>query len=182
MTAFTYTPNLPNPPDNPSNDVSNMQQNANSINGIIAVDHVGFNTTGPAATGGGQHLQVTFNGNNVPTTPTVPPVLFANSVGSFPQLFFYSGTTFNQYLNGANGSTYLLGGIILKWGQVSAISNGATVNFVNAFPNACWSVQVTINIGSTVSPVGTNGFNAAGFTFRTSAGGGVPITYIAIGY
>lgn len=46
MSTFTYYPNLPNPPDYPGDDAPGMQTNAGSIAGIIAQDHVAFNTSG----------------------------------------------------------------------------------------------------------------------------------------
>ena len=177
--TFSYNPNIPATNDDPADDQPQMQTNFASIAGLIAVDHVGFN-----ATGGGQHNQVTFNANNVPTTPTSPPVLFTNTVGGIPQLFFYSGASTRSsqvYNNASTGSTYLLGGIILKWGLINPATNGTTYTFDHPFPNSCYNVQVTINIASTVVPVGINGFTASGFTFRTT-GGGVPITYLAIGF
>jgi hypothetical protein len=80
MTSFTYTNGVPDGPDNPSTDQPNMKTNTNSISGLIAVDHVGFNSIGPSGTGGGQHLQVAFNGKNVPGAQTDPTsTLYTNS-------------------------------------------------------------------------------------------------------
>jgi hypothetical protein len=180
MSTFSYSTTIPAANNDPADDQPQMQTNFASISGLINVDHVGFNVIG-----GGEHEQVTFNANNVPAVPTSPPILFTNTVGAVPQLFFYSGsatTSSSQYVVAANGSTFLLGGIILKWGTLAAVANGATVTFPVPFPNACFGAFPTINIGSTVSPVGTNGFTATGFTFRTAAAGSVPITYLAIGY
>jgi hypothetical protein len=177
--SIPYNLNIPAAANNPSTDQPNMQTNTNNIATYVAVDHVAFNTTGS-----GQHNQVTFAANNVPSVPTSPPVLFTNTVGSTPQLFFYSGasTTSSQvYHNASTGSTYLLGGIILKWGLINPATNGTTYTFDHPFPNSCYNVQVTINIASTVVPVGVNGFTASGFTFRTT-GSGVPIAYSAIGF
>jgi hypothetical protein len=186
--TIAYSVNIPNPPNDPADDVSTMQSNAAAIGTIIAVDHVGFNVAG-----GGQHAQVTFNANNVPTPPVSPPVLFtdapANHGGSggntVPELFFYSGNapqSSNQFVLTGNGSVLLLGGIIIKWGQVGAAVNGNTYTFASAFPNNVFSVVVTFN-GASVPPniVGTNGYTTTGFTFRSNAGGGVPVSYIAIG-
>jgi hypothetical protein len=190
MTAFVYTSGLPNPPDNPSNDVSNMQQNTNSINGIIAVDHVGFNTTGPAGTGGGQHLQVTFNGNNVPTVPTTNPILFANLVGSLGQLFFYSGSATNtsaQYANGSNGSTFLFGGNILKWGQFTMSAGTQTITYagltppLTPFPNNTWApFLVPFNSAAGSSNWFINTFNVNGFTVTSTPG--AAFIFLAVGY
>lgn len=84
MTSFNYYANIPNAPDNPSFDQPLMQVNSQSINSLIAVDHVGFKSTGSGGPGtsGGQHLQVTFNGKNVPGgAPTDPlSIVFTNNV------------------------------------------------------------------------------------------------------
>lgn len=173
--TFPYTTNTPFATHNPSIDQPDMETNTNSISGIIAVDHVGFNTVG-----GGQHNQVTFNANHVPVTPTAPPVLFTNMVGSLPQLFFYSGSSFNQYVNASHGSTYLLGGIILKWGS-GALSGAPTV-FTNPFPNNCYAVVIT-----GTSTLYTGGFVATALTpsqftsVRTSGSGATGFFYVAIG-
>lgn len=151
MTAYTYITNIPASGNNPSADQPNMQTNTNSINSIIATDHVGFNTTGPIGPPngvGGQHLQVSFNGNNVPGAFPVPlPVLFTNLVHSLAQLFYYSGSaaqSANQYVDGASGSTFALGGILIKWGVYTSGGGGTqTVLFNPAFNNNCFSVILT---------------------------------------
>jgi hypothetical protein len=162
-----------------------MQINSGSIAGLVSTDHVGFNVAG-----GGQHKQVTFNSNNVPGIfPVTPPVLFTQiPTGlALPELFYYSGDaahSSNQYVvtsTSTNGSAMMLGGIIIKWGSIASINNGHDLTFVSPFPNACFSVQVTLNIASSVTPIGINGFTKTKFTFRSTVGGGVPITYIAIG-
>lgn len=85
--TFTFNTAIPATNNNPSNDQPIMQQNNVSANAILGVDHVTFNTTGPAGStsgaSGGQHLQVTFNGKNVPSAQTDPlSVLYTNNVGA----------------------------------------------------------------------------------------------------
>lgn len=63
--TFSYNNAIPGANNPPTNDQPGMLQNAASIFSLVAVDHVGFNTAG-----GGQHLQVTFNGIHVPSAPT----------------------------------------------------------------------------------------------------------------
>jgi hypothetical protein len=80
--SFTYYPTIPNAPDNPSYDQPLMQINSQSINSLIGIDHVTFNSIGAGGPGasGGQHLQVTFNGKNVPGSVTDPlSILYTNS-------------------------------------------------------------------------------------------------------
>jgi hypothetical protein len=149
--TFSYSPTIPNPPNDPADDVSVMQTNAASIASIIDVDHVGFNIAG-----GGQHEQVTFNANKVPSIPTSPPVLFTdlpqnhggNPALTVPELFFYSGNasqSSDQYSCLSTGSVLLFGGIIMKWGFSNIVKTGTAITFSNAFPNNCFGVQVTVN-------------------------------------
>lgn len=193
--TFTYFPNLPNPPDDPADDVAGVQTNSASIASLVAVDHVGFNKAG-----GGQHAQVTFNANNVPTPPVSPPVLFTNTVNGLPELFFYSGDSAHsstQYAASGNGSALLLGGLIVKWGSgtLSApySSTGTSISFTSAFPNNCFAVLAQTQDGGSGTTANTfayaRTFSASAFnlliTFRTSTGqpgsGSVNYTYIAIG-
>jgi hypothetical protein len=176
--TIAYNLGIPNAPNNPSTDQPNMLTNNNNIATYVAVDHVAFNTSGS-----GQHAQVTFNANNVPSVPTAPPILFTNTVAGLPQLFFYSGDTAhstNQYIAGTTGSTFLLGGIILKWG-VGALS-GSPTTFSTAFPNNCFAVVIT-----GTSTLYTGGFVATALlpgsftSVRTSGSGATGFNYIAIG-
>jgi hypothetical protein len=180
--SISYIPNIPLSTNNPSVDQPNMETNTNSISSWVAVDHVGFNVSSPEVSG--QHLQVTFNSNNVPTTPTSPPVLFTNTVGSLPQLFFYSGASTNQYTNGVNGSTFLLGGMILKWGGGTANSGAGTTNsFASAFPNACYQVIVCSTDPSFTGQISVTSTSTGSFVCKRNSGSGVTgISYIAIGY
>lgn len=160
-----YTRDIPLDSDNPSTDQPNMKQNTNGIDDILAVDHVSFNLAN-----GGQHLQVTFQGNNLPSTPTSPPVLFVNNQdgsgnalpGSLSELFYYSGSAAaskDQYFLGANGgSSLLMMGMIIKWGLVTAADN-VTINFATAsgaaFPNNCFGINVTAYANTTPSTIVT---------------------------
>src|SRR5271156_6702184 len=90
-----YNLNIPAANHAPATDQPNMETNNNNIATYVAVDHVPFNTGGS-----GQHEQVTFNANNIPSVPTSPPVLFTNVQdgagnnlpNSIPELFYYSGS------------------------------------------------------------------------------------------
>lgn len=179
---------IPNPPNDPADDVSTMQTNAGSISSIIAVDHVGFNVAG-----GGQHAQVTFNANNVPTLPASPPVLFtdlpSNHSGSpsYPELFFYSGSvaqSSSQYSLGGIGSTLLLGGVILKWGNFTMGSGITSFNVVFAgdFPNNKFTVVVSATSGNANDVISASvDSNKHQFTATRAITNALPYYYIAIG-
>ncbi len=83
-------------------------------------------------------------------------------MNTIPQLFFYSGTASqgsSQYtVNAANGSTFLFGGIILKWfsdtvGSVTKQFNfdggGANPLNIGTFPNNAFASVVSITGANT---------------------------------
>lgn len=197
--TYPINTNIPNANDYPGDDQPGMQTNFSNISGYLTVDHVQ-----PGTSGDGFHKQVTFNSNNVPVPAVSPPVLFTNTVSGLPQLFFYSGDathSANQYnINeavpgtaGTGGSTFLLGGIILKWGVVAALDNTSisfSTNAGAAFPNACFGVMLTLYTASSsaanalilsVSPTPS----ASAFTPRIRKSDGTTasatICYVAIG-
>lgn len=191
--SISYNTNIPFSTHNPSDDQPLMEENFNSISQWVDVDHVGFDPGGGATSG--QHLQVTFNSNNVPGTPTSPPVLFTNNVLSVPQLFFYSGATFSQYSNVAagvtGGSTYMMGGIVMKWGTVNCPDNSPVLFSTicgSAFPNNCFSFIPVVIKANTSNPINVtvNNFSSTAFTLRISfQSSGTPtssnIYFIAVG-
>lgn len=196
MTLWTFNSGIPAAANDPSVDQPDMLNNNASTLGIIGTDHVTFNTQGPIGPphgSGGQHLQVSFNGNNVPTVPTVVPTLFVNNQdgagnalpGGVQELFFYSGTASqgqNQNVSTANGSVVLLGGIILKWGSGTATASGNINAFPVAFPHNCFAVVATSVDPALSSAIVANTYTASSFkAFRTSGSGNVGFTYIAIG-
>jgi hypothetical protein len=184
--TFPINVTVPGTNNDPADDQPLMQTNFGNINSYLQVDH-----TNPAAPGAGQHEQVTFNSNNVPSGTVSPPVLFTNDVNSLPQLFFYSGTTAQgstQYVQAAQGSTFLLGGIILKWGLIGLTPNNTTISFPVAFPNNCFSVVLTINDATQKQAflnVSQGTLTKTGFTVKTINASGSATTigfyYMAIG-
>jgi hypothetical protein len=180
-----YNLNIPAAPHAPSTDQPNMLTNNNNIATYVAVDHVPFNTSGS-----GQHEQVTFNANNVPSVPTVPPVLFTNVQdgagntlpGALAQLFFYTGAhdkSKDQYVSQANGSVLLPGGIILKWGS-SAVTNSSQL-FPVAFPNNAFSMLITSSDAALGSPLKVTALSSTAFTVTRSGVGATGYYYLAIG-
>ena len=114
--SFTYTTDIPDGPNNPSNDQPDMKINTNSIDSIIAVDHVGFNTPK-----GGFHKQVKFTANQAaPGFGTGVGDIYANTASgnSWP---FWENALGSFQLAGnqtasSNGRVVIPGGIILQWG------------------------------------------------------------------
>jgi hypothetical protein len=103
------------------------------------------------------------------------------------QVLTYNGTTstwvasslsangFTASLS-SNGYTYLPNGIIMQWGSAGgASSNPATILFPISFPNSCFSVVITNNVGDvdvapTQDALATFNITLTGFKYRTNAG------------
>jgi hypothetical protein len=138
MTAFSYNIGVPAGPNNPSVDQPSMLTNTISINNIWNVDHVGFNSTGPAATSGGQHLQISFNGKNVPgALPTDPLSILYTNVGSastISQMFF------------ANQSGTFPVNAIRAFGSFVTTNSPTPPSFLNQF---------NVNVGAVTRPAGS---------------------------
>lgn len=188
MTNFQYTPTIPDGPNNPSVDQPGMKINAQSINDILAIDHVTFN-----ADNGGTHKQVVFSSNNVPSLPATFPTLFTNTVSGLPQIFFYSGSeaqSSNQYSSASNFSTFLLGGLILKGGSITLSASPQVINYaslspaISAFINNTLAVFITpTNPAGVTSSSYISSVNASSFTITQRN----PVTspsfyFLAIGF
>lgn len=153
MTAFTYNTTVPNPPNQPAVDVQDMQNNTAAINDILDVDHVTFNTVGPAGAGtpgasGGQHLQTTFNGKNVPggaptdpisilytnsgTASSVSQPFFRNQNGIFPINLIAAYGTFDQNGNTLNASNLTCSGFVVILPGISGYNLTITAGIVNS--------------------------------------------------
>jgi hypothetical protein len=76
----------------------------------------------------------------------------------------------------SNGYSKLPNGLLMQWGSAGgASSNPSTVAFPLSFPNSCFSVVITNNVGpSNVAPtqdaIATFNITLTGFKFRTNAG------------
>lgn len=176
--TYTYNTGIPAANNDPSVDQPDMLINTQSINDLIGVNHITFN-----ASNGGQHKAIVFNqdASYVPVPPVSPPQLFTDIISGLPQLKYYSGNaaqSSTQYVSAANGSTFLLGGIILKWGTTGAIASGAVVPFTSSFPNNCYCVVANSTATNTtifVTTLLTSSFRAFFSGVNTT------INYIAIG-
>ena len=184
--SIPYNLNIPQATQDPSATQPLLQTNTNSVSTIWQQDHYTFSDTQA-----GEHKQVTFPQSQVPTAaPNFIPTLFTQPVSTVDQLFYYSGTTAqsqDQYVNNANGSTMVLGGTIVKWGNSGTqVADNATITFTTPFPTSCYCVQLTI-VDSTQKQtfVNVNSVTTTGFTVRVIKSNGSSdvayFTYIAIG-
>lgn len=191
--SYPINPNIPAANNDPADDQPGMQTNFANINSYVQVDH----TNPSLGTGAGQHKQVTFQSNNPPSSPVSPPVLFTNTQDGAgnnlpgspinPELFFYSGSSTvsqSQNICQSVGSIMLFGGIIIKWGGAAGVVDGQRINFVNPFPNALWSLQVSGGIHSGTQPTinfDQTTYSATGFNAKITGQQVINVLYIAIG-
>jgi len=85
--SISYNNGIPDAPNNPSNDQPLMKQNTDSIDQLIAIDHVSFNSSN-----GGFHKKVSLNNVATTSAPTDPVSIVYTDYTTInpakPQLFF----------------------------------------------------------------------------------------------
>jgi len=189
MTGFVYNTGIPAGPNNPSADQPLMQTNTNSINSLIAVDHVGFNQTvfGNSNSGGWHTIihQPAQSASPAPSsnqftqlycksyTPNSSP---AGSAGS--QLFMTNNGGTIQMTGTAlisNGGFAYCNGLIFQWGQVTfGVLETGSVTFQSVssgnsipFPSGCLNVQATlIGTSSSSQTIQITSKSATGFSWQ----------------
>jgi len=182
--SFTYNRDIPDAPNNPSADQPDMKINTNSIDDLIAVDHVSFNTLN-----GGYHTvihQGPFDNNTwdpVAQTGAPAAIPLINQLFSLNYTTDTSATTTDTQLFAESGDGEILqltgkdttnssdgwcwaGGVLLQWGGVS-FSPGqqhisGTVTFKNRvtgaipFPNTCFNVVAVLSINDSSVTTASN--------------------------
>lgn len=188
-----YIPNLPTPNQTIAASQPLINRNFTVLETAFTVDHTPLENT----TYQGEHNKVTLTTRTAPTFVVDPPaspdgpILYSKvASNALNEMFFEStGGTIVQMSNLANpvtvasgGSTFLPGGLILKWGSVTGKPAGTpfTFNAISGsnFPNSCFSMTLGIfNNGST-----TASFTALGKTGATIFSSNVnAVYYMAIG-
>lgn len=146
--------NVPVSSHDPSDDQTLMLTNTVSINAILGVDHIPFNTDN-----GGRHLKAQLQDRlTIPTGLSAGfSTLYSKVVGSPSQaeLFFTRGVTGQEVQLTGNSSlvndgySVLPGGLILQWGRFvrgSSWPSGAqSLTFPTPFPNTCFMVNTTFS-------------------------------------
>lgn len=181
---MTFQPSIPLASDLISVSQGDIKNNFQSLSTAWNVNHVDFN-----ASGAGKHNFVEFpNQGADPAGAAAEMTLFSKTAAAVSQLFYKRDASASSFqLTGrdpagtTNGTTFLPGGFIIIWGSIAAAQNNVVQNFHTAFPNNCFSVQITTNSASNPSASGINGFTTTGFTFKSTSSGGIPIVYMAIG-
>jgi hypothetical protein len=191
---FIYTDDIPASGNNPSVDQPKMKVNTNSIDSLIAVDHISFNTDGS-----GIHKQVTLLNESAPGLGDGDGVLYSALINGQAWPVWQNALGSTSLLSGQPNSgassaiIYLAGGIII----ITSVITGGGLNTSNVtatfpyggFPTACFSVLLTsaVDDNSTIrmglNPAfGTNGITKTQFqTQQTSSSHLKALYFIAIG-
>lgn len=166
MPLITYTRNIPDPPHNPSTDVPDMQHNTNSIDDIIAVDHLSFND---ANNNSGFHKQSTYVNETTPTTGPGQLAVYSKGLIAGPsQLFLVrdnnagtevaltpNPTAIGNMSRTQTGFSWLPGNVLLQWGLTAIGAGPANTPVVFpvpfTFPLAFVPVVTITQIGNTGS-------------------------------
>jgi hypothetical protein len=192
MTVIPYNNGVPTALNDPSLDQPQMLINTQSIENILAVDHVSFN-----ASSGGQHAQVSFpqtrtdptlsgsQGMLYTKTTTATSPYFANAAGAGS--LWYGGQGTGQVTeasggNASNGFVKFPNGIMFSWGIQTGCQQGTVINFAYPFTTSCFNVQISIRRSGTSYRIAQvfPAFNNINFTVGTDATG-IDIMYFAVG-
>ena len=201
---MTYQPGIPTGSVPLNQDFVNIQNNFTQINDQFLVDHVPLTSTSVSPPNGYHtvvHLAAnSFIADNPPNNyPIIPPTAAGftgevfttqsnDGINGDEMLWYQSGggrliqitrnfvpTTSNNTNNAPSGSTFMLGGLIFKWGTISAVSETATpILFtslgVTQFPNNCFSIVANLNGGTSSANLNVSNISALGFTYYNTSG------------
>lgn len=203
---MTYNPGIPQPNDLLSTSQPQIQTNFSQANTIFDANHFTFDSA-TAANRGKHRKVVVVEQATSPGTALDEMAIYTKDVGGITQLFLQRANIApagadiqltpavlgDPQLVGTNGTTFLPGGFIMKFGLTSA--NGTTaitwagLGLTN-FPNNCFLVigQPSTNAGPNAANdyvytfgVSTTGFSATGVRRITLQATPVNFYFIAIG-
>ncbi len=171
---MTYTLGIPADGQSLGNSKPQVRNNFTNIFNTFAINHVGYNATSHS----GMHSRVDLlNGPDL-VSPSGTDTLYSKIAAGVGELFFIrpGGTpiqmTTNNPVIGVHGSSFLPGGIIVKWGSDPVASNITPITFsdtTSAFPNNIFFViaqPYTTNVNK-LKDIGyaTDGGTITGFNF-----------------
>lgn len=197
---MTYTKNIPVSGDSLGGTRVRINTNFQEIFNLIAINHVGFNTTGK-----GKHKFVQMPSlGNADTLPSGlilgEGTLYTNTVSSRSELYYTPDASGNVYqmtrcstgsyasFAAANpGWTFLPGGLLLQYGAKNSPGTSGTINFPRAFSSAYYSITFGISRSASSStqnvyvdnsvPVSTSSF-----AYTSTSNNSDPIYWMAIGF
>lgn len=173
--TFTYNRDIPDGPNNPSRDQPLMKTNTNSIDDLIAVNHISFRSAG-----GGQHTLINFNATPnfvvVPPNPTLnDSIIYTNpgNASSKAEVFFVNSEAtllvssikaFGVFA-GANSNpiTLLNGYNIVGINRNSIGSYTVTIN-----PNIVTTAEYGVLVSATLNAVSTSTILISNYTINSA--------------
>lgn len=203
---MSFNPLIPQPNHYLSQSQIDLLSNNGQLNTVEGVNHVSFDNAIPINslnTERGKHHMVELL--NRDTSGSAPPYVVIDPPGTITEMVLYAKdriyaapigiTETTMYLRKANGnlfqmsgldpvaaqtgSTFLPGGMIIKWGRTT-VNIGGTITFVQQFPANCFSVTCTPHNAATAKPLSIWNPVATGFQVFPDNNGTV-VTWMAIG-
>lgn len=182
---MAYKRDIPESSDILSTSQDDIKNNFNTADTSFAINHIAFSES----TNAGKHIYCTLIEQSAPTTAANEISLYNKVTDSASTLYMMhesAGTEVQLSVPATNvsaataGSSYLPGGVIIKWGLGAATTSGATNTFAIAFPNNCWKVVASTNADeSTANSINIHTLTKTTFKARDANGWG--FFYIAIG-
>lgn len=186
---MSYNPGVPTANQTFKETQGPINTNFTVANTAFGVDHVNFQTV----TNQGNHNKVTLVTTTDPAAVAQGPIVYSKSIGGKQEIFFRQATgdgsavvqltdMANAITGGtANGSTFLPGGVIMKWGQFNAVTATFTLTYTTGnFPTNTLAVVLTpINSGSGGN-YRISGLSSTGFTV-VNPNAGSTFYFVAIG-
>lgn len=192
---MTFNAAIPQATDLISNSQSQIQTNFSQSNTAFGIDHTAFDVVSNQ----GKHKKSTYVEQGAdPATLADEMALYSKDLAGVTTLYLRkenNGTVVQisgqDPTSATSGSSFLPGGIVIKWGTFSIGGSGtATPTFATAFPNNCFVVvPAVIDSGSpTVADSAVyaynytvNGFSATGTKRVSRTALALTASYIAIG-
>lgn len=195
-----YIPSVPTANQKVSQTQAPINTNFNVINNSFNVDHVNIQTL----TNQGNHNKVTLVNQAAPLGAVAQGPIIHSTPVTYPgpvtknELFLFQtsgdggadvqlSNFFNAVVGSNQGSSFLPGGIVIKWGTFNmglTIASKA-VSFINKFPHSAFTLVLTQTSNDPLNEAGfTQGsLSDAGFTAIRAASPANNLTYhyIAIG-
>lgn len=145
---MTYQPGIPTGNVPLNQDYLNIKGNFTQLNTQFQVDHVPLTSTSGSPSNG-YHTVVHF------VKQTSAPATIANigqlyTLGTAPDLIYKSGTGVITQLTGSalvniatNGTVFLPGGLVMKWGIVNGLVANTPTVVPLGFATNCFNVQLS---------------------------------------
>lgn len=195
---MTYNANIPQSTNLVSNSQAQLLENFSQLNTQFGIDHTPFNNAG--SNGDGFHKKVTlklvtdpaaatsedilYNKQVTYTGPTTRNELFMRQSSADGSAVIQLTDLYQAISTATTGSTFLPGGLVLKWGQFSIASGSSgSANFVSRFNSTALVVTAApFNASAAANNWYVSTWNATSLTIATTTSfSNANFTYIAIG-